>query len=140
MGLSRSVGKVTPYSFRKAMVLRLSSCEMPTTVMFWSPWALCRRSRYGNAYWQTGQDTLKKAARTGPFLRASCNENVLPSTAAREMSGAFVPAVNAAISCEPPKRRLSHFMNSGLRCRSQVSENQKTITPDARRLDDASCL
>src|SRR5258708_2399022 len=72
------------------------------------------RSRYGNAYWQVGQETLKKAASTGPCLRAACNEN-LPSslplkTAGRLISGALVPAGNAAISLGPPNTRSSHFM------------------------------
>src|SRR5258708_19269359 len=72
------------------------------------------RSRYGNAYWQVGQETLKKAASTGPCLRAACNEK-LPSslplkTAGRLVSGALVPAGNAAISFGPPNSRSSHFM------------------------------
>src|SRR5260221_7914977 len=72
------------------------------------------RTRYGNAYWQVGQETLKKAASTGPWLRAACNEN-LPSSlplkmAGRLISGALVPAGNAAISFGPPNSRSSHFM------------------------------
>src|SRR5271169_1780148 len=82
------------------------------------------RSRKGKVYWQTGQDTLKKAASTGPCSRADCNEKLPPAsflppslvlttmltTAGKEKSGDLVPAGSAAISFGPPNRRSSHFI------------------------------
>src|SRR5271169_2992664 len=77
-------------------------------VTFFPPWPLYIRSRKGNAYWHTGQDTLKKAATTGPRLSASLKEKCVPSRVCSLKSGADVPAVSAAILF-PPKMLRSHF-------------------------------
>src|ERR1039458_4758282 len=81
---------------------------------FSPPYALRKRSKNGNAYWQTGQETLKNTAATGPRLSASRKENVPPSLplkrAGKEKSGALVPSRNAVISFRPPNRRSIHFI------------------------------
>src|SRR5208337_3932503 len=88
---------------------------------FWLPYALCKRSKNGNEYWQTGQETLKNMANTCPCWSASFKENFPPSsldletaglleTAGKAKSGALVPSRNAVISLGPPNRRSSHFI------------------------------
>jgi hypothetical protein len=61
-----------------------------------------------------GQETLKKAASTGPlFERGFATRTYRPlslKTAGKEKSGALVPAGNAAISFGPPNKRSSHFI------------------------------
>src|SRR6478609_8517778 len=53
------------------------------------------RSTYGRANWHTGQLTLKKTARTGPFFKAVSRENLVPSIYGSWISGAWTPAVSA---------------------------------------------
>src|SRR5436190_18467571 len=55
------------------------------------------RSKYGNAYWQVGQETLKKARTSGPRIRASESTNGLPETVLKANSGALVLGLSACI-------------------------------------------
>src|SRR5271155_1231636 len=55
------------------------------------------RSMNGNAYWHTGQETLKNAAITGVFLLSVDREKALPFVDVSCISGAGLPASSAAI-------------------------------------------
>src|SRR5260370_5138886 len=74
------------------------------------PSALNIRSKYGNANWQTGQLTLKKAATTGPRLRAPLSENLRPSGRDRAISGAGTPVSSAGIL--PSRRPIVNKINT----------------------------
>src|SRR5438067_13647014 len=74
----------------------------------------------GNVYWHVGQETLKKAARTGPRARASFSEYAFPSVAASSMGGAFLPAAMTGM-VRPPKSLRSAFPNNGGAPSAQVS-------------------
>src|SRR6266404_3187828 len=55
------------------------------------------RSMKGNANWQTGQLTLKKASSTGPEASAWRSLNSCPSSAVRVKSGARTPSASAGM-------------------------------------------
>src|SRR5271166_2374114 len=76
---------------------------MPSTVTL-APWfARYTRSRYGKAYWQTGQLTLKNANTTGPFCSVSSSVTGFPCTVESVKPGARTPVLNVAINQVPPK-------------------------------------
>src|SRR5271165_2495410 len=70
---------------------------MPSTLTVASRFAWAMRSYIGNAYWHTGQLTLKNASTTGPRCSKFCSETWWPSSVGRVKSGATIPASNAAI-------------------------------------------
>ncbi len=74
------------------LVAAASSCEIPTiwTAPGGLPW--WRRSRNGNVYWHTGQDTLKNASSAGPFARISPSECLAPRGPATETRAPASPA------------------------------------------------
>src|SRR5450631_2370409 len=80
---------------------------MPSTLTPASLFAWARRSYSGNAYWHTGQLTLKNASTTGPRCSKCCSETWWPSSVRRVKSGATIPASNAAIQQDLP---LLHFL------------------------------
>jgi hypothetical protein len=53
---------------------------------------------------------LKNAAKTGPFARASFNENCFPSMAGKVKSGAAVPGFKAGMFLLPPNKDLNQFI------------------------------
>src|SRR5450755_4260563 len=70
---------------------------MTSTLILASLFAWARRSYSGNAYWHTGQLTLKNASTTGPRCSKCCSETWWPSSVRRVKSGATIPASNTAI-------------------------------------------
>src|SRR5438552_3542108 len=70
------------------------------------------RSKNGKAYWQTGHDTLKKMANTGPCASTFSRENFAPPSMSGSSNwGAVVPTDNVAIRF-PPNNRLSNVIAS----------------------------
>src|SRR5205085_7062250 len=86
---STATGNVTPYFFMKACVSARLSCDMPTKETASGLWSCDIRSKYGNAYWQVGQLTLKNASKNGPRSSNSDKTTGLPAVLVRANSCAF---------------------------------------------------
>src|SRR4051794_288409 len=67
------------------------------TLTFLPRYAWCRRSKNGNAIWQTGQETLKNASTSGPASSAEARLKLPPCNVGSDISGALIPAVSAGI-------------------------------------------
>src|SRR6266849_1912137 len=71
---------------------------MPRNVTPSPPYFLWSRSRKGKVNWQTGHETLKKAATTGPCSSSFVSEYSLPSSPFSVKFGALFPATMFVIS------------------------------------------